>query len=62
MAIETLRSLAWTGRPAPPLGVAPWNRKKQWFRWYVVHTILTAIWKYRTWRWVRRTGGKQAWF
>ena len=56
--IETLRNLAWTGRPKPPLGVYPEDRKKRWFRWYVTYQIEYQIWKLRTWSWIHRTGGK----
>jgi len=59
--IETLKSLAWTPRPAPPIGVAPWDRKRRWFRWYIVMPVLRAIWCFRDWRWRRRTGGRMEW-
>ena len=59
--IETLKSLAWQPRPCPPLGVAPWDRKKLWFRWYVTYQLELVVWRIRTWAWNRRTGGKQEW-
>lgn len=55
--IETLVSLAWQNRPIPPLGVAPWYRRRRWFRWYVTYQIEYLIWRVRQWRWQRRTGG-----
>jgi hypothetical protein len=59
--IETLKSLAWTPAPKPPLGVVHWQRRTRWFRWYIVYPIIYKVWQVRTWLWHRRTGGKQSW-
>jgi hypothetical protein len=59
--IETLKELAWNHHPIPPIGEAPWNRKKHWFRWYVVYTILYMVYKIKERNWRKRTGGLQVW-
>lgn len=60
--IETLKSLAWTPYPKPPLGIPHWERRRRWFRWFVTYQFEWLIWKVRVWLWYRRTKGGQATF
>jgi len=62
MPVETLRYLSWRPMPKPPIGPRPVRYGNTWLRytlaWYLSFKPRQLWWRFQTWRWRRRTGGK----